>query len=37
MLFKIKFFKEGILREQNALKEDNFGLKKNAREALDGL
>ena len=28
---------ENILREMNALKEDNFGLKKNAREALDSL
>ena len=28
---------EYILREQNALKEDNFGLKKNAREALDSV
>lgn len=28
---------ENILREQNALKEDNFKLKKNACEALDGL
>lgn len=28
---------ENILREMNALKEDNFGLRKNAREALDSL
>lgn len=28
---------ENILREMNVLKEDNFGLKKNAREALDSL
>lgn len=28
---------ENILREMNASKEDNFDLKKNAREALNGL
>lgn len=28
---------ENVLKEMNVLKEDNFGLKKNAREALDSL
>lgn len=28
---------ENILKDMGVLKEDNFGLKKNAREALDSL
>lgn len=28
---------ENILRKQNALKEDNFGLVKSAREALESV